>query len=98
MYRVFIIKRRGGQFELDVSQNVLGSVNVMNRRLLKQGKAKWDLWKLVWFSKPDGMYEAKKLMTRMLKCGGWTAMQSLIAEYADEECEMKGEKKGNPDL
>ena len=85
MYRVFIVKRRGGQFQLEVSQNVLGSVTLMNRKLVKQGKAKWDLWKLVWFSQPDQMYPIKKLMTKMLRCGGWTAMQTLIKKHADEE-------------
>ncbi len=90
MYRVFIVKRRGGQFQLEISQNVLGSLRIMNNRLLKQGKAKWDLWKLVWFSKPDQMYPTKKLMTKMLKRGGWTAMKSLGEEYADEESPEMG--------
>ncbi len=43
MYRIFIIKRRGGQFQLEISQNVLASLNLMNRRLEKQGKKPWDL-------------------------------------------------------
>ena len=95
MYRVYIVKRRGGQFELDISQNVLGSVNMRNRQLVKQNKAKWDLWKLVWFSKPDGMYPARKLMSKLLRCGGWTAMQSLIKEHKDDDCQMEEKKKSN---
>lgn len=83
MYRVFIVKRRGGQFQLEVSQNVLGTIRTMNKRLEKLGKKKWDLWKLVWFSKPDQLYPAQKLMTKMLRCGGWTAMQKLVEEYSD---------------
>lgn len=87
MYRIFIVKRRGGQFQLEISQNVLGSVNLMNRRLEKQGKKPWDFWKLVWFSRPDQMNQTKKLMQRLLRCGGWTAMQPLLTEYADQESE-----------
>ena len=93
MYRVFIIKRRGGQFELDVSQNVLGSVAIMNRKLVKMGKPKWDLWELVWFSKPDQLTGAKKLMARMLRTGGWTAMLPLIEEFADETYKSADQKK-----
>jgi hypothetical protein len=87
MYRIFIVKRRGGQFQLEISQNVLGSLKLMNRRLEKQGKKPWDHWKLVWFSKPDHMVSTKKLMQRLLRCGGWTAMQALLTEFADEESE-----------
>ncbi|MGI9243774.1 MAG: hypothetical protein ACR2RV_23455 [Verrucomicrobiales bacterium] len=85
MYRIFIVKRRGGQFQLEISQNVLGSVKMMNRRLEQQGKKPWDFWKLVWFSKPDKMRPTKNRMQRLLRCGGWTAMQSLLSEFADEE-------------
>jgi len=87
MYRIFIIKRRGGQFQLEISQNVLASLNLMNRRLEKQGKKPWDLWKLVWFSRPDQLRPTKQLMQRLLRCGGWTAMQALLTEYADEEAQ-----------
>ena len=85
MYRVFIVKRRGGQFQLEISQNVLATIRSMNQRLERLGKKKWDLWKLVWFSTPDQMYPTKKLMSKMLRRGGWTAMLSLVEEYADEE-------------
>ena len=93
MYRIFIVKRRGGQFELHLSQNVLQSVRMMNRRLEKQGKKKWDLWQLVWFSKPDQMYAAQKLMAKLLRCGGWTAMQPLIEEHTADECDFYSREK-----
>ena len=85
MYRVFIVKRRGGQWQLEMSQNVLGTLRAMNKKLERQGKEKWNLWKLVWFSKPDQMYPIKKLMTRMLRQFSWTAMLSLVEDYADYE-------------
>ncbi len=33
------------------------------------------------------MLPTKQLMQRLLRCGGWTAMQALLTEYADEEAQ-----------
>ena len=93
MYRIFIVKRRGGQFQVHLSQNVLQSLRMMNKRLEKQGKKKWDWWQLIWFSKPDQMYPMRKLMTKMLRCGGWTAMQPLIEEHMADECDFYDKNK-----
>jgi len=68
-----------------MSQNVIASVNTMNMRLKKLGKKPWDFWKLVWFSEPNDMWATKKLMSKILQKGGYSAMVSFIKKHQDKD-------------
>ena len=85
MYRVFIVRRRGGQFQVEMSQNVIATVNQMNNRLKKLGKKPWDYWKLVWFGKADDMYSTRKQMSKILQKGGYSAMIHYVKKLQDED-------------
>ncbi len=74
-----------------MSQNVLASMKMLNRRLERKGKKREVLWRLIWFGQSLEMKEAQKLMGRMQRAGGSLAALKRIMHQNDETepCELK---------
>ena len=89
MYRVFVAQNRGRGLHIDFSQNVLQSINLLNRKMEKRKKK--DRWRLIWFSASFHRADAVRAKQELDRVNSYEAMKAVMKKFA--ECERDADEE-----